>query len=436
MVESNFQAIELNSKIQKNNNSVYDMLSARGKAIYFPKKGILAQTADAKDKDINATIGIALEDDLTPMRLKPIAKLIKKISPEDIFSYASSFGRKELRDVWRKMIYGKNPSLKSEISIPVATSGVTHALSMAGFLFVSPKDKIILPDLYWENYSLIFENTYGGELDKFNTFSKGKFDLESFKEKMIAQGVGKKIVLLNFPNNPSGYTPSEEEVDMIASIIKESAEKGNDIIIIIDDAYFGLVYEDNIFKESLFAKLANIDKKVLAVKVDGPTKEDYVWGFRIGFVTFGVKDGNEDIYAALENKLAGAIRATISNASNLSQSLLLKGFSYRRYDKEKQKKFYILKERYETVKDVIKDPKYYEFFEPMPFNSGYFMCVKLKYDLDSEKIRQILLERYSTGVIVIGDVIRIAFSSLTKKQIRVLFSNLYEACSEIRNKDA
>ena len=48
---------------------------------------------------------------------------------------------------------------------------------------------------------------------------------------------------------------------------------------------FGLVYENGIFKESLFSKLADLHENVLAVKVDGATKEDYAWGFRVGFIT-------------------------------------------------------------------------------------------------------------------------------------------------------
>lgn len=435
MVEANFQSVELNAIIQKNNPSVYEMLSGRGKAIYFPKKGIIAQTADAKNKEINATIGIALEDDLTPMRLKPISKLIRKISPEDSFSYASSFGKQELREKWKQMINEKNPSLKAEISMPLVTCGVTHGLSMAGYLFVSPKDKIILPNLYWENYNLIFENTYGGELEKFNTFKQGKLDLESFRSKLEGIGVGKKIIIFNFPNNPTGYTPSEEEIDMLVGIIKASADKGNKIIVIVDDAYFGLVYEDNVYKESIFAKLADLDENVLAIKIDGSTKEDYVWGFRVGFVTFGIKNGNSDMYKSLENKLAGAIRATLSNAPNLSQSLLLHGFSHRKYQKEKNKKYNLLKERFEEVKNILSDQKYYEFFEPLPFNSGYFMCIRLKENLEGEKVRQILLEKYSTGVIAFGSIIRITFSSLKKNQIKLLFDNIYEVCSEIRNPD-
>ncbi len=46
----NPQAEELNIKIKEYNPNVYSMLSNKGKEIFFPKKGILAQTADAKGK--------------------------------------------------------------------------------------------------------------------------------------------------------------------------------------------------------------------------------------------------------------------------------------------------------------------------------------------------------------------------------------------------
>lgn len=433
MVSASPEAVELNSIIQKNSPSLYEMLSSRGKAIFFPKKGILAQTAEAKGKKINATIGIALEEDLTPMRLKPVYKLVKKLKPEEVFAYAPSFGKPELREIWKRMIYEKNPSLKAEISLPVVTNALTHGLSLVGYLFVNPDDQIILPNLSWENYGLVFSNTYGGELDRFNMFNNNCFDLESLKSKLSSLGVGKKILLLNFPNNPTGYTPTNEEVDGIIQIIKESAEKGNKIITIIDDAYFGLVYKEGIFKESIFSKLADLHENVLAVKLDGATKEDYVWGLRVGFITYGQKGAAKEVYAALENKTGGAVRATISNASNLSQSIILKAFEHRRYKKEKQKKYELLKHRFEEVEKVVRDQRYSHYFVPLPFNSGYFMCVKLNESLDAEKVRQILLDEYSTGVIMFGrHTIRIAFSSLKTSQIDQLFNNLYEACDKSR----
>ncbi len=428
MVEANPQAIELNNII-KNNSFIYDLISNRGKAIFFPKKGIIAQTADAKGKKLNATIGIALEEDLTPMRLKSISNLIKKLDPKDIFPYASSFGKPEIREKWKEKIYEKNPSLKSEISLPIVTNALTHGLSMAGYLFVNPGDKIIIPDMFWENYDLIFTNTYGGELNTFNTFKDKKFDLESFKNKLNEGETGKKIILLNFPNNPTGYTLTEEEAEKIAEIIKHSAEKGNKILVITDDAYFGLVYKEGIYKESIFAKLADLHQNVLAIKIDGATKEDYVWGFRVGFITFGIKNSTKELYTALENKTAGAVRSTISNAPHLSQSIILKAFDSKKYQKEKQKKYELLKSRYDEVKRVLQNEKYSEFFTPMPFNSGYFMCIKLK-NPDAEKIRQTLLEKYSTGVISLTNSLRIAFSALSKNQIQELFDNIYKACQE------
>ncbi|TKJ17718.1 aspartate aminotransferase [Candidatus Woesearchaeota archaeon B3_Woes] len=430
MVEANPQSIELNNTI-KNNSSIYDLISNRGKLIFFPRKEVMAQSADAKGKKINATMGIALEEDLSLMRLKSIAKLIKKLDPKEIFTYTSSFGKPELREKWKEKIYEKNPSLELETSLPITTNGITHGLSLAGYLFINPGDKIIIPDKLWENYELIFTNTYGAELDKFNTFKDKKFDLESFKNKLNKGEIGKKIILLNFPNNPTGYTLTAGEAEKIAEIVKESAEKGNKILVITDDAYFGLVYRQGVYKESIFTKLANLHQNILAVKIDGATKEDYVWGFRVGFITFGIKDANKDLYKALENKTAGAVRSTISTAPHLSQSLVLKAFNSKKYQKEKQEKYELLKSRYQEVKRVLQDEKYSEFFKPLPFNSGYFMCIEL--NTDAEKVRQTLLEKYSTGVIAMGNLLRIAFSALSKNQIQELFDNIYKACKEQGN---
>ena len=161
---------------------------------------------------------------------------------------------------------------------------------MIGYLFVNPEDAIILPDLYWGNYRLIFEKAWHGKLSTYPTFTEtGGFNCSGLKQKLGETSTGKKIVLLNFPNNPTGYTPTVEEAHAIIDILIESAEAGNEIVVVFDDAYFGLVYESGIITESLFSHLANVHERILAVKADGATKEEYVLGFRIGFVTFGIK---------------------------------------------------------------------------------------------------------------------------------------------------
>ena len=426
----NPQAEELNKIIQEKSSVVYELLSERGKEIFFPKKGILGQTAEAKGTKINATIGAAVEDDGSPMRLEAIASKIK-MDPSLVFPYAPSYGRPDIRAKWKSMIYDKNPSLANvELSLPVVTNALTHGISMAGYMFLNKGEEVIVPDLFWGNYNLTLGNAYGAVIAKFNLFKNGSFDLAAFEAKLNDGGIGKKVMILNFPNNPSGYTPTEKEQDAIIKIIKASAEKGNKIVTITDDAYFGLGYEAGIAKESIFAPLSQLHENVLAVKVDGATKEDYVWGFRVGFVTFGTKGGDAALYGALEAKTAGAIRGNISNAANISQSLLFEAFSSPEYKSQKEAKYNIMKNRYDAVKNALTNEKYTEYFTAIPYNSGYFMCVQLADGLAGDKIRKTLIDKYGIGLISLGNVLRVAYSAVAAKDIEELFEGVYMACKE------
>ena len=93
-----------------------------------------------------------------------------------------------------------------------------------------------------------------------------------------------------------------------------------------EDAYFGLNYEDNIESQSLFAHIADLHENILAVKADGPTKEDFAWGLRCGFLTFGCKNYTEAQYEGLVKKLMGVIRSSVSCSSTPSQSLVIHAF--------------------------------------------------------------------------------------------------------------
>lgn len=426
------QAEELNRIIKACNPAVYELLSKKGTAIYFPNKGILAQGMAAKDKEINATIGTAYEDDGSPMVLPSIASLFD-INNKDAFPYAPSEGIKSIRNKWQELIKVKNPSLGTqEISLPVVTCGVTNGLSMVGYMFVDEGDDIIVADLYWENYDLVFTNAYGANLKFFNFFKNKIFDIDSFRELVNAGSTGKKIVLLNFPNNPSGYTPTKEACTEIIRILTEAAEAGNKLLVFLDDSYFGLVFEEDTHKESLFAQLAPANENLLAVKLDGITKEEYSWGLRVGFITYGIKNGKRELYAALEGKTGGAIRGNISNASHLSQSLFLNALKSETHKQEKERNKDKIKERYLKVKEVLATHREYTtYFEELPFNSGYFMCIKLK-DLNPDLVWQTLLDKYNTGLICYGDkgLFRIAFASTPVEKIEPLFNNIFSACEE------
>lgn len=421
------QARQLNDAIAQTHPQVLEMLSERGKAIYFPKLGVLSQSAEAQGKEINATIGIALEEDGSPLVLPSLANALN-VPKANAFTYAPSPGRPDLRKLWKEMIVRKSPSLSGKaISTPVVTSALTHGISMAAYLFCDPQDTVLIPNLYWENYDLAVTLATGARLETFNTFTpEGGFDVGALRAK-LSSGKGKKIVSLNFPNNPSGYTPTVPEVKELVALLTETAAAGNKVVVLLDDAYFGLVFEPGVYEESVFAPLADAHENLLAVKIDGATKEDYVWGFRVGFLTYGIKGGTPALYEALEAKTGGAIRGNISNSSHPAQSLLLAAWSSPAYAAEKKRAYDLLKQRYDKVRAILKaHPEYAEAFVALPFNSGYFMCVR-PVKADAEALRKKLLADYSTGTVNFGGILRIAFSATPTEKLEKLFENVYKA---------
>ena len=324
-------AKQLNDKILQTNPNIYAMLSELGKNLYYPK-GILSQSAEAGKKAtrFNATIGIATEGN-GPMHLKHIQDHCVGYEPKDIYPYAPPSGKQPLREAWREKQLKDNPSLQNKsFGLPIVTTALTHGLSIVSDLFVDEGDTLIIPNKYWGNYNLVFNTRRGGNVVTFELFDENqRFNVASFKEVLLKQKeAGKALVLLNFPNNATGYTPSKEKPDEIVSALYEAAEAGINIVTLLDDAYFGLFYEDSI-KESIFGQLVGLHSRILPIKIDGATKENYVWGLRVGFITYAAE--SEDVLHALEEKTKGIIRWIYFKRSTFITNDYLKIFTIRRF---------------------------------------------------------------------------------------------------------
>ena len=423
-------AQELNDALK--GTTAGQLLSDVGTRLYFPK-GIIAQSGEAKKlgKVANGTIGTTVVEG-KPVMLPSIHKFAPDLTAAELVAYAPTAGNPEFREIWKKELIKKNPRLEGKaISTPVVVPGLTAGISYLSDLFLDENHSLIAADPSWDNYVLIASARRNADFVQFKMFKDGKFNIDGLEETLKEEAKkGSVRVLLNFPQNPSGYSPTRDEAQRLVSIMKNLAENGTKVMVWCDDAYFGLNYEDDIEPQSLFAYLCDLHENVLAAKIDGPTKEDFAWGARTGFITFGCKGMTEAQYDALVKKLMAAIRSSVSCASTPAQTLIRKGYETGKLDEEKKKFRKILERRYALVRKFINEHTS-SAIEPLPFNSGYFMSFDTK-KINAEELRVRLLNEKGIGTIQIDSrTLRVAFSSLDENKIEVVYQAIYDMAEEM-----
>ena len=423
-------AQELNDALK--GTTAGQLLSDVGTRLYFPK-GIIAQSGEAKKlgKVANGTIGTTVVEG-KPVMLPSIHKFAPDLTAAELVAYAPTAGNPEFREIWKKELIKKNPRLEGKaISTPVVVPGLTAGISYLSDLFLDENHSLIAADPSWDNYVLIASARRNAEFVQFKMFKDGKFNIDGLEETLKEEAKkGSVRVLLNFPQNPSGYSPTRDEAQRLVSIMKNLAENGTKVMVWCDDAYFGLNYEDDIEPQSLFAYLCDLHENVLAAKIDGPTREDFAWGARTGFITFGCKGMTEAQYDALVKKLMAAIRSSVSCASTPAQTLIRKGYETGKLDEEKKEFRKILERRYALVRKFINEHTS-SAIEPLPFNSGYFMSFDTK-KINAEELRVRLLNEKGIGTIQIDSrTLRVAFSSLDENKIEVVYQAIYDMAEEM-----
>lgn len=404
-------------------------LSRLGARLYFPK-GVVAQSAEAAEHAgrFNATVGLAARGG-QPMHLPSIADRLPDLTAEEAFAYAPTAGIPQLRDRWAAELRAKSPSLASTVSRPVVTAGLTAGIAMAADLFVDAGDPVLLPDLVWGNYRLIMHERRGARVDSYPFFdaANAAMDVDGVERALAAHPTGAKVVLMfNFPHNPTGYSPDRAEADRLIAVLGGAAERGLRLVVLVDDAYHGLFYEAETLKESLFARLADLHRNLLAVKVDGPTKEEYVWGFRIGFVTVGAAGLDAGHYRAFEQKAMAAIRSTVSSANRMAQHLVLAALDHPEHERQRAANQEELRRRYlTTVRELGRRSS--PAIRPLPFNSGYFMCFHLPDGTAEEVRRHLLYERGIGTISVDAEHLRVAFAGVDTGDLPELYAEIYVA---------
>ena len=435
---------------------LYKALSELGKRIYLPQGVFYWAGRAKKEAEIMGTLGSAFgyEKDFieggtsewVPCYLEDI-KNYTKLNINEIVPYPKISGLEDLKTIWKNWIIEKsliNKTIEKErlnrlenyISTPVITSGLTNGIFLCCSLLLNSGDYIISPNKRWGNYDNIIEKLLGAKIKSFEFFIKSKFNVQGLKDAIYeVSKIQEKIVLiLGFPNNPTGYIPKKEELEEIINVLRLAQKDiSKPIIVLVDDAYEPYVYSNNVINRSIFYDLHDLEEDIIPIKIDGITKEFLMYGGRIGFVTIGLKpswvNSEEELdilKTEINNKLSGLIRTTISNSNHFYQSLIINLFKDVGADgliQKRDKVKALLKARYEKINAELRKIKNSDISVD-PNAGGFFVFV----NLNPKKFRandfaDHLLKKYKVGVIPIEkpndniNGIRIAYCSIDLTQI-------------------
>ncbi|HEQ71705.1 MAG TPA: aminotransferase class I/II-fold pyridoxal phosphate-dependent enzyme, partial [Spirochaetia bacterium] len=388
--------------------------------------------AGEKAVRFNATAGVARQGG-RPFIAKSLAELTPSLAAAQIVDYAPTGGDPALRKLWKQALEEKNPTLRGKLySLPLVTAGITHGFSMSADLFIDEHDSVLIPAPAWENYDLILSGRRTARVAYYPVFNeKNGFNCEGLRDAIGRTGTEEKLgLVLNFPHNPTGYSLAETEANELVKLLAETAGSGRRLVVILDDAYFPLFYEDTLLKESLFARLVDLHENLLAVKLDGATKEYCAWGLRIGFLTLGGKMPAAPEYDALEEKLLAAVRTSVSSACRLSMSLLVRLLQNPEHKSEFAAFHAMLAARYRKVKAILAEapPGELNF---LSFNSGYFLTFHTG-KVDAETLRRTLLDRHDIGTVALSpSLLRVTYASVDDHELPELFQTLFAEAARI-----
>ncbi len=400
---------ELNAILEREHPAARALLSPLGERAALPL-GIPQQAAQSAHCERQATIGQITSGTGLPLALPSLAAHFSDLDLRVALLYAPQHGILALRQAWQE--HASTPDL------PVVTCGMTHGLSITADLFTAPNRPIVVATPYWDNYDTIATMRTGAPIVTYPFYNADhRFNVDGLARTL--DGIaGPATVLLNFPNNPTGYSPWREEGAAIVAML--TSRKGP-LCVVCDDAYHTLYFDEGMYGKSLFHALAAAadSSRLLVVKVDGATKELVFFGGRVGFLSFSASGAGSK---ALNEKAAAILRGTISSVSAPAQSVVLAALRSPSIAAEQARVVGVLRTRFKALKAAL-TARNLRFH---PFNSGCFALLPVPDGQDAEAIRHRLIAECSTGVIAVpaANALRVAFCSIEEADIPDLVDRL------------
>ena len=186
--------------------------------------------------------------------------------------YSSNAGFVELRNEIAKYLYKKfdlnyNPS--KEI---IVTVGGSEGIDIALRALVGPGDEVIIPEPSFVAYKGCTAFT-GATAKVLNLKAENQFKLTP-RELEEAITPKTKVVIIPFPNNPTGAIMTRDELAGIVEVLKDK-----DVIVISDEIYAELCYHE---KHVSIASFPEMKDKTLVI--NGFSKAYAMTGWRLGYL--------------------------------------------------------------------------------------------------------------------------------------------------------
>jgi aminotransferase len=244
-----------------------DFVSSRVAGV--PPSGIRRFFDIAATMDDVISLGIGEPDFITP---SPILEAGIRSLKAGETQYTSNSGVLELRQALSahlERLYGVSYNPEDELLITV---GVSEALYLALTAVIDPGDEVIIPTPSFVSYlpEVLFA---GGVPVSLKTRVEDEFQIQAGDLKTLITPQT-KVLLIGYPNNPTGAVMSREKLQEVASIAQE-----HDLLIISDEIYDRLVYAGH--EHVCVASLPGMRERTITL--GGFSKNYAMTGWRIGY---------------------------------------------------------------------------------------------------------------------------------------------------------
>ncbi|WP_347860727.1 aminotransferase class I/II-fold pyridoxal phosphate-dependent enzyme [Salimicrobium sp. PL1-032A] len=184
--------------------------------------------------------------------------------------YTPNAGLPELREAISKDMEKYNLFYHPESEI-IVTVGASEAIDISLRTIIEPGDEVILPSPVYPGYEPLIR--LAGGVPVHVDISATGFVLT---KDAISQNLSPrtKAVIMPYPSNPTGVSPSEQQLSNIADYLKDK-----ELFVLADEIYSELVYDAPHYSLASFEEM-----KDRVIVVNGVSKSFSMTGFRIGYV--------------------------------------------------------------------------------------------------------------------------------------------------------